>query len=116
VVKIGKNSRTGKFMTTETNTVSQISNVENSNDSATTDFLAKAESLGYAKIGKDLIVNHVSPAFYDILGLDSDIEFLGESLDIVLEKTGLADQTDVKFDNVDPLQMLREHKAIEEFV
>lgn len=68
-------------------------------DIASTACLARAENLGYAKINSDLILQYVSPEFYDILGVDRSADFIGSSLSKVIDEIGLNDSIGgIKFD------------------
>ena len=51
--------------------------------------LAKAEGLGYAKMGPDMVINYVSPELNTIMGAERDTDLLGLRLDQVLTSIGL---------------------------
>lgn len=57
----------------------------------TAESLSKAENLGYVKINADFLIEYVSPYFYEVMGADTSLDLVGQSLDKVLDKVNLND-------------------------
>jgi len=57
----------------------------------TAESLSKAENIGYLKINDDLVIQYVSPTFYEVLGADQSLDFTGQRLDDVLDNVKLTD-------------------------
>lgn len=55
----------------------------------TAESLSKAENLGYVKINADFLIEYVSPYFYEVMGADTSLDLVGQSLDKVLDKVNL---------------------------
>ena len=53
--------------------------------------LSKAENIGYAKINADLVIEHVNPSFYRIVGVDPSSDLTGQELSHVLKNAKLND-------------------------
>jgi len=74
--------------------------------------LAKAEGLGYAKIGSDMIINYVSSELYGIIGTDPDENFVGQRLDRVLQSIDLTSyEKDIEFKTIDLSMLIERRKA-----
>ena len=84
-------------------------------DAGLTSSLAKAEGLGYAKIGGDMIINYVSPDLYKIMGAERDTDLVGQRLDRVLTSIGLYnDQENKAFDINDLSTLIKARQSAEE--
>ena len=78
-------------------------------DATATTSLARAENLGYVKVNKDLTINHVSPEFYSILGVDKDSNYVGASLSELIGNIGLNDaKSGISFDVANLLDVINE--------
>ncbi len=63
----------------------------NSGRDVSAEGLSKAEHLGYARITSDLVIDFVSPYFYEVMGADFSLDLTGKRLDQVLDKVELLD-------------------------
>jgi len=61
------------------------------NNDVTAESLSKAESLGYAKINAELIIEYVSPYFYKVMRAEPTFDLVGQSLSQVLSNVELND-------------------------
>ena len=99
-------------MSVNTQVVSFTSRLEDDTDDISARNLAMAEDLGFAKIGHDLTINYLSPTFYILMGVGSEIDLIGQRLDVVLDNIGLNnDEAELKFDESNLGLALRENQA-----
>lgn len=61
------------------------------NNDITAENLCQAEHLGYAKINADLILDYVSPYFYEVMGADPSVSLIGQSLNQILSQIEIND-------------------------
>lgn len=57
----------------------------------TAENLSKAENIGYAKISADLVVEYVSPSFYEVIGANQSLNLTDQRLDEVLDNAKFSD-------------------------
>ena len=105
-------SEIGDDMSLNTHKVEPSSLLDNSDSASLAESLSKAEGLGYARIGPDLVINYVSPELYIIMGAERDVNFVGERLDHVLKTIGLKDsQSHNEYSGKDLLAFIRKNQA-----
>jgi len=68
-----------------------VSNPTKLSSEVTAESLSKAENLGYVKTNVDLIIEYVSPYFYQVMGVDPLLDLVGQSLEQVFNKVKLND-------------------------
>jgi len=99
-------------MLTNTHTADFSDTSSSDSDTHLATSLAKAEGLGYARIGPDMIINYVSPEFYEIMGTDKDVDLVGQRLDLALKTVGLHNlENDVELTPDDIPDFIKEQHA-----
>jgi len=68
-----------------------VSNPTKLSSEVTAESLSKAENLGYVKTNVDLVIEYVSPYFYQVMGVDPLLDLVGQSLEQVFNKVKLND-------------------------